>query len=63
MAHDSYPHRAFAAFAAIRERLCGLNVAALAGPPFNPPSRPRATALGFLDWATGFGEDGTVGSL
>jgi len=42
------PHLAFAALAAIWDRLRGLSFAALAGPPFSPPSRPRATAWGFL---------------
>jgi hypothetical protein len=57
------PHRAFAAFAAIWERLRGLSVAALAGPPFRPASRPRATAWGFLVGPTDVGEDGRRGSL
>lgn len=42
------PHRAFAAFAAIWERLRGLRASALAAPPLRPPRRPRATAWGFL---------------
>ena len=42
------PHRALAAFAAIRERLRRLSFLALAWPPFRPPKRPSATAAGFL---------------
>jgi hypothetical protein len=40
--------RALAALAAIWERFLGVNAAALAAPPFNPPNRPSATAAGFL---------------
>jgi hypothetical protein len=42
------PHRAFAAFAAIWERLRGVRDSALATPPLSPPGRPSATAWGFL---------------
>ena len=45
--------RALAALAAIWDRFLGLMAAALAAPPFNPPSRPRATAAGFLGLACG----------
>src|ERR1035441_2401688 len=48
-----FPHRAFAAFAAIWERLRGPRAAAPATPPFSPPSRPRATAWGFLGSSAG----------
>ena len=47
-------HRAFAAFAAIWDRLRGPSAAALAAPPFKPPRRPKATACGFFDGSTGF---------
>src|SRR5207253_1309635 len=43
-----FPHRAFAAFAAIWDRFRLLRDAALAAPPFSPPRRPKATAWGFL---------------
>ena len=46
-------HRVFAAFAAIWERFFGDRAAARATPPFNPPSRPRATAAGFLGLIAG----------
>src|ERR1035437_7499407 len=51
-------HRAFAALAAIWDRLRGLRASALAAPPLSPPRRPRATAWGFLAgfaglWASG----------
>lgn len=46
-------HRALAAFLAIRFRLDADKLAALAGPPFRPPRRPRATAAGFLCWTWG----------
>lgn len=48
-----FPHRTFAAFAAIWERLRGPRAAALAAPPFRPPKRPRATAAGFLTFTAG----------
>src|SRR5713101_7052487 len=51
--HGFFPHRVFAAFAAIWERLRGLRLAALAAPPLRPPRRPRATAWGFLEASTG----------
>jgi hypothetical protein len=41
-------HRAFAAFAAIRFLAAAESFSARALPPFNPPSRPRATAAGFF---------------
>src|ERR1017187_3674402 len=50
-----FPHRAFAAFAAIWERLRGPRAAARAVPPLRPPRRPRATACGFLDGSIGSG--------
>src|ERR1035438_9092516 len=53
-AHAFLPHRALAAFAAICDRLRGPNFAALATPTFNPPSRPRATACGFLGCSSGW---------
>src|ERR1035437_3576488 len=56
--HDLFPHRAFAAFAAIWERLRGLRASALAVPPFRPPSRPSATAWGFLAGSTGLSAPG-----
>lgn len=40
--------RAMTAFRASSERASGLNRAIRAGPPFKPPSRPRATAARFL---------------
>jgi len=46
-------HLALAALAAIWERLRGPSLAALAAPPFSPPSRPRATAAGFFGFSTG----------
>ena len=46
-------HLALAAFAAIWERLRGPSLAAQAASPFSPPSRPRATAAGFLCFSTG----------
>ena len=53
--HDFFfPHRAFAAFAAIRERVRLGSFLALAMPPLRPPSRPSATACGFLDGSAGF---------
>jgi hypothetical protein len=55
------PHRALAALAAIWDRLRGDSAAALASPPFKPPNRPSATALGFLVGSRGFG-CGWVGS-
>lgn len=42
------PHLVFAAFLAISLRRSALSFFALAGPPFFPPSRPKATAAGFL---------------
>lgn len=43
-----FPHRARAAFLAIALRRAALSLAALARPPFAPPSSPRATAAGFF---------------
>ena len=40
--------RARAAFLAMSERRFALRLAALALPPFDPPSRPSATAAGFF---------------
>jgi hypothetical protein len=40
--------RFLAAFRAIDLRLAGESFAARAFPPFNPPSLPSATALGFF---------------
>jgi len=48
-----FSHRFAAAFAAIAERFLGVKAAARAAPPFRPPSRPRATAAGFLGFTTG----------
>jgi hypothetical protein len=47
--------RFLAAFRAMDLRLAGDSFAARALPPFNPPSLPSATALGFFScvaWAT-----------
>ena len=41
-------HRATAAFRALSFRCSAVNFAARAFPPFNPPSRPSATAAAFL---------------
>src|SRR4030095_6382482 len=43
-------HRARAAFSAIALRCSRLSFLAQAGPPFLPPSFPRATAAGFFLW-------------
>ena len=43
-----FPHRFAEAFLAICLRLAGESFLALAFPPFFPPSRPKATAAGFL---------------
>lgn len=51
--HFVFPHRAFAALAAIAVRFFGVKAAALAAPPFRPPKRPRATAAGFLRFGAG----------
>jgi len=48
MLYAFLPQRFSAAFAAIAERFFGDSAAARAAPPFRPPSRPRATAFGFL---------------
>ena len=48
-----FPHLALAAFAAIAERFFGPKAAALAAPPLRPPSRPGATAAGFLGFTSG----------
>jgi len=40
--------RAAAAFFAISDRCSAVSFAALAAPPFAPPSRPSATAAGFF---------------
>jgi hypothetical protein len=42
------PQRALAAFRAISRRSAAVSALALAGPPFLPPSFPRATAAGFF---------------
>jgi dolichol kinase len=42
------PQRDVAAFLAISCLFCGESFAALAGPPFAPPSFPKATAAGFF---------------
>ena len=52
-------HRARAAFFAMAERREAVSLAALAFPPFTPPSRPNATAAGFLPSA-GSGVRSTV---
>jgi hypothetical protein len=52
------PHRAFAAFCAMRRRFPAESNAALALPPFKPPNRPRATAAAFfagVEFALGCG--------
>src|ERR1017187_2656097 len=59
--HSFFPRRALAALAAIWDRLRGDSAAALASPPFRPPSRPSATAWGFLVGSRGFAW-GWVGS-
>jgi hypothetical protein len=41
-------HRAAAAFRALRVRCSAVSFRALALPPFNPPSRPNATAAAFF---------------
>ena len=41
-------HLALAAIFAIRDRSSAVSFKALAGPPFLPPSFPRATAAGFF---------------
>ena len=56
--HDFFPHRAFAAFAAIADRLRDPRAAALATPPLSPPRRPSATAWGFLVGSTGLSASG-----
>ncbi len=43
-----FDHRAVAALRAAAFRCAGVMLAVRAGPPFNPPSRPSATAAGFL---------------
>ena len=47
--------RAWAAVCADLLRSAAVSFFALAGPPFNPPSLPRATAAGFLEglWSAG----------
>lgn len=45
--------RALAAFRADSFRCSGVSLLALALPPFNPPSLPRATAAGFLEASSG----------
>ncbi len=46
------PQRERAAFLAIADRRAALNFAALACPPFRPPSFPNATAAGFFSVVT-----------
>jgi hypothetical protein len=43
-------HLACAAFIAISLRFLAERAFFLAGPPFNPPNRPKATAAGFFLW-------------
>ena len=43
-----HPHLVLAALRAISLRFFEDSFLALAGPPFNPPSLPRATAAGFF---------------
>ena len=43
-----FDHRASAALRALALRCADVNFAASALPPFNPPSRPSATAAGFF---------------
>jgi hypothetical protein len=59
--HDFFSHLAFAAFAAIWDRLRGPRAAALARPPLRPPRRPRATAWGFLFGLTGISAESVTG--
>src|SRR5207249_10811168 len=55
----SFFQRAKAAFLAIAFRLRGDKRSARTFPPFNPPSRPKATAAGFFCGSSGFGENGS----
>jgi hypothetical protein len=52
-------HLALAAFLAISFLRRGVNLFALALPPFNPPSLPNATAEGFFS-GLGFSSDSIV---
>src|ERR1017187_4249566 len=44
----AFAQRAWTALRALSLRCAGVSLAALAGPPFLPPFRPRATAAGFF---------------
>ena len=46
-------HLVFAAFLAISFRFLDESLAARAGPPFNPPRCPKATAAGFFSGLAG----------
>ena len=48
MIYSSFFHLALAALRAISLRCSGVSFLALAGPPFKPPRRPKATAAGFF---------------
>ncbi len=54
-----FAHRAAAALFAMIDLLVGDNLLALAFPPFRPPSRPSATAFGFLP-SSDFGSGGAL---
>jgi hypothetical protein len=56
-----FPHRDFAARRAMDFRRALLNFLARAFPPLSPPSRPRATAAGFLPLSSGVGTVGVLG--
>jgi hypothetical protein len=58
---DHFFHRVLAAFLAIADRFCGDSAAALAAPPFNPPSFPKAAAVGLF--AGGAGSSGSPDSF
>ena len=55
----SFAHLAVAALLAICDLADGGSLLALAFPPFNPPSRPNATAAGFFPSAGGTGVSGS----
>lgn len=44
----AFSHLALTAFRALSLRSSAVMLAALAGPPFSPPLRPKATAYGFF---------------
>lgn len=59
-AYGSVAHRTLAAFLALSRRCSAVNLAARAGPPFLPPSRPKATAATWRSSGVGSGGD-TIG--